>query len=113
MKTPFECSTLGSLTEVDSKSQEMRFIVTLIRAGDANGISTETISAAGLSVAFISARHIFPDAQILSVALALGPSPRLSRVPKDHKRPPSARFINGTFRPVLFNDEFDLCNLND
>lgn len=111
MKTEFERSTLGSLTEVDAKSQEKRFTITLIRTGDSEEISMEMITAPGLSQAFLSAQQFFPDARILSVEPV--PEPLPLRAAKDTKPSPSARFIRGMFRPALFHDENDLQKLSD
>jgi len=111
VKTPFERATLGSLTEVDVKSQEKRFTVTLIRPCHAEEISMEMIPAPDLSAAFIQARHFFPGARILSVVAV--PDPLPVRAAKDTNLTPGARFIRGLFRPALFNDEGDLRNLID
>jgi len=111
LKTSFERSALGSLTEVDAKSQEKRFTVTLIRAGDSEEVSMEMITAPGLSAAFLSAQQFFPDANILSVDPV--PEPLPLRAAKDTKPSPSARFIRGMFRPALFQDEHDLRKLSD
>ena len=111
MKTSFERSTIGSLTEVDVKSQEKRFTVTLIRPCDSEEVSMEMITAPGLSAAFISARQFFPGARILSVVAV--PDPLPVRAAKDTNRSPCARFIGGMFRPALFSDELDLSKITD
>jgi hypothetical protein len=111
LKTSFERPSLGSLTEVDTKSQEKRYTVTLIRTGDSEEISMEMITAPGQSAAFLNAQRYFPDARILSVDPV--PEPLPLRAAKDAKPSPSARFIRGMFRPALFQDENDLRKLSD
>ena len=111
MKTSFERSTLGSLTEVDAKSQEKRFTITLIRPGDSDEVSMEMITAPGQSAAFINAQQFFPGARILSVVVV--PEPLPVRAAKDLGRSPGARFIRGMFRPALFSDERDLRKITD
>lgn len=111
MKTSFERSTLGTLTEVDAKSQEKRFIISLIRTGDSEEVSMEMIAALGQSAAFLKAQQFFPDARILAVDLV--PEPLPLRAAKDTKHSPSARFIRGMFRPALFHDEVDLRKITD
>ncbi|MCR4377184.1 MAG: hypothetical protein NUV50_03705 [Rhodospirillales bacterium] len=110
MKTSFERSTLASLAEVDAKSQEKRFTVTLIRPGDSEEISMEMISAPGLSAAFMKAQQVFPGARILSVEAV--PDPLPVRAARDKgTNAPGARFIRGMFRPALFSDEIELTKL--
>lgn len=111
MKTSFERSTLGTLTEVDAKSQEKRFIISLIRTGDEEAVSLEMITAPGQSAAFLRAQQIFPDARILAADPV--PEPLPLRAAKDTRAGPSARFIRGMFRPALFHDENDLRKISD
>lgn len=111
MKTPFERTTLGSLDEVDAKSQEKRYTITLIRPCDSDEVSMEMISAPGQSAAFLSAQQFFPGARILSVQPV--PEPLPLRAAKDTRPTPSARFIRGMFRPALFRDERDLHKISD
>ena len=112
MKTSFERSSLASLAEVDAKSQEKRFTITLIRPGDSEEVSMEMITAPGLSAAFMTAQQVFPDARILSVEAVPDPLPvRAGR--DDEARGPGARFIRGMFRPALFNDERELSKLGE
>lgn len=112
MKTSFERSTLASLAEVDVKSQEKRFTITLIRLGDSDEVSMEMITASGLSAAFMTAKQVFAGAQILSVDPVPDPLPvRAAR--DDNAHGPSARFIRGMFRPALFSDERELSKLGD
>lgn len=111
MKTSFERTTLGSLTEVDAKSQEKRFIITLVRVGVAQEVSLKMITAPGQSQAFLRAQQIFPDARILSAEPV--PDPLPLRAAKDTDTSPGARFIRGMFRPSLSSDEHTLRKLSD
>lgn len=111
MKTSFERSSLGSLAEVNVKSQEKRFTITLIRPGDSDEVSMEMITAPGLSAAYMSAQQFFPGAHILSVEPV--PDPLPVRAARDRACGPGARFIRGMFRPALFADEGELNNLGD
>lgn len=112
MKTSFERSTLASLAEVDAKSQEKRFTITLIRPGDSDEVSMEMITAPGLGAAFMTAQQVFAGARILSVQVV--PDPLPVRAARDEHAPgPGARFIRGMFRPALFSDEHELSKLGD
>jgi hypothetical protein len=112
MKTSFERSTLASLAEVDAKSQEKRFTITLIRPSNSDEVSMEMITAPGLSAAYITASQVFPGARILSVNAV--PDPLPVRAARDEpRRGPGARFIRGMFRPALFSDENELSKLGD
>ena len=112
MKTSFERSSLASLAEVDAKSQEKRFTITLIRPGDSDEVSIEMITAPGLSAAFITASQVFPGARILSVDAV--PDPLPVRAARDNcTHGPGARFIRGMFRPALFSDEHELSKIGD
>ena len=112
VKTSFERATLASLAEVDAKSQEKRFTVSLIRPGESDEVSMEMITAPGLSAAVMTANQVFPGARILSVTAVPDPLPvRAAR--DDCARGPGARFIRGMFRPALFSDEGELSKLGD
>lgn len=112
MKTSFERPSLASLAEVNAKSQEKRFTITLIRPGDSDEVSMEMITAPGLSAAFMTAGQLFPGARILSVTAV--PDPLPVRAARDAATSgPSARFIRGMFRPALFSDERELSKLYD
>ncbi len=112
MKTSFERSTLASLAEVDAKSQDKRYTVSLIRFDDSQEVSMEMITAPGLSAAVMTAAQVFPGARILSVTAV--PEPLPVRAARDAcAKGPGARFIRGMFRPALFNDEQELSKLGD
>jgi len=112
VKTDFERTTLASLAEVDAKSQEKRYTVSLIRPDDSQEVTMEMITAPGLSAAMMSASQVFPDARILSVTAV--PDPLPVRAARDEAaQGPGARFIRGMFRPALFNDEQELSKLGD
>ncbi|HEY9079723.1 hypothetical protein [Magnetovibrio sp.] len=111
MKTPFERNVLGSEADLNVKSQEKRYTVTLVRPGDSEHLSYEMITAPGATVAAVRARQFFPGADILSVTPV--PDPLPVRAAKDAPHAPSARFIRGMFRPALFSDEKTLHKLLD
>lgn len=113
MKTSFERATDASLGEVNAKSQEKRYTVTLIRPGDSDEVSMELICAPGLSAAYVAARQLFPGADILSVVALPDPLPVRAARDKALARGPGARFIRGMFRPALFSDERDLSKIGE
>ena len=108
MKTSFERATDATLGEVNAKSQEKRYTVTLIRADDSGEVSMEMITAPGLSAAYMAAGQVFPGAHILSVEAVPEPLPVRAARDADCSMGPGARFIRGMFRPALFSDEHDL-----
>jgi len=111
VKTSFERTVLGSEADLNVKSHEKRFTITLVRPGDSEELSYEMITAPGASVAAVRARQFFPGADILSVNEV--PEPLPLRAAKDAPHMPSARFIRGMFRPALFSDEKTLHKLLD
>lgn len=112
MKTSFERTTVASLAEVNAKSQEKRYTVTLIRPGDSDEVSMEMLTAPGLSAAFMAAGQVFPGARILSVEAVPDPLPVRAARDVNACAGPGARFIRGMFRPALFSDEHELRKLD-
>ncbi|MCW8915672.1 MAG: hypothetical protein OQK24_07440 [Magnetovibrio sp.] len=111
MKTSFERPVLGSEADVNMKSHEKRYMITLVRPGDSDEVSREMITAPGASAAAMRARQFFPGADILNVSAV--PEPLPVRAAKDTRPAPSARFIRGMFRPALFSDEKTLHKILD
>ncbi len=119
MNTSFEDAALNDLSGATAPRSK-GFTVTLIRPNDSDEVSMETINAPELSVAFITARHVFPGARILSVTPMAVPAPpgvttHNTPVQMDPETPrsPGARFIRGMFRPALFVDECEMYDFGD